>query len=136
MKAVIFSKNWMNAKRIEEQIYAAGFKEQIETISSIDEIFRGYEKHHIDVAFLDVDEDETDWQGACKMINFADSNIWLVLMSKNAFAAAKAFELGASDYFVKPIGKKQLERTISRWKTQAIHRNSAPKELIGNLHRY
>ena len=114
MKAVIFSKNKMKAQRIEGQIKAAGLKDQIETILSFEGLFRDVEKNPVDVVFLDVDDEDTDWESACKMIKFADSNIWVVLLSENTRAAAKAFELGASDYFVKPLGKTQLERTLSK----------------------
>ena len=116
MNTIILNKNKMAARKIEEQIKAAGSKGQPITLFTKGEIIRFIEQNPADMVFIDIDDDDLDWQSACNLVKFADSKIWLVLVSANHHAAAKAFELGASDYIVKPFGKEQIERTISKWK--------------------
>ena len=117
LNTIILNKNKNTARKIEEQIRAAEPKAQLLKAFAGGGIIRFIEQNPVEMVFVDIDDDDLDWQSACDLVKFADSKIWLVLVSANHHAAAIAFGVGASDYIVKPFGKEQIESTIRKWKS-------------------
>lgn len=119
MKTIVLSRNDKTAEAIGKQLTSAGIadKDEIVTLSDAGGNLSFFEQHPADIVFLDIDDNQTDWQSLCGMVKYTDSRIWLVLISGNPYAAVKAFEAGASDFLFKPVGQDQIERTIKKWKS-------------------
>ena len=116
MKSVIISRSDEETIRIMRQLRTIKADTEITALSDYEKILGYFERNPADIAFLDIDDNKTDWQSICGMVKYSDKKIWLILVSDDPFMAVKAFEAGASDFLFKPVGQAQLERTMYKWK--------------------
>ena len=68
------------------------------------------QEHNPDVVFLDIEMPGADGIDAAKMVH----GLPIVFITAFSEYAAKAFELNAVDYLLKPITAKRLEATLAR----------------------
>lgn len=67
-----------------------------------------------DIVFLDIEMPGMDGIELFQKIERQSLNIKVVFVTAHRRYAEKAFEIGAADYIIKPVGKKRLQKTLDR----------------------
>ena len=95
------------------------------------------EEHKPHIAFLEI-----RLPGICGMevARNTSASCWVVFITAYDHYAVNAFETGAVDYLVKPVGRERLEKAVGRLKKQIAvsssppaHRSRVVEQLIEGL---
>ncbi|MCT4543878.1 MAG: response regulator [Vallitalea sp.] len=91
--------------------------DQIEIIGAytdVTKVFEKIKKEKVHMFFLDIDMPKMKGIDAAKKILEIDSNVQIVFVTAYNDYAVDAFEVEATDYVMKPIMKRRLDKTIER----------------------
>ena len=112
-----------------ERIVVRYVLEQINDVEIIGEAVHGLEAlllcqyKKIDLVFLDISMPEMGGlETAYKLQALKDPPLFVFVTAKKDMAV-EAFDLGAIDYIVKPVGQTRIEKTINRAKWHIAHRD-------------
>ena len=112
-----------------ERIVVRYVLEQINDVEIIGEAVHGLEalllcqEKKIDLVFLDISMPEMGGlETAYKLQALKDPPLFVFVTAKKDMAV-EAFDLGAIDYIVKPVGQTRIEKTINRAKWHIAHRD-------------
>lgn len=118
-----------------ERIVVRYVLEQIKDVEIVGEALHGLEalmfcqEKKVDLVFLDIGMPEMGGlETAYKLQDLKEPPLFVFVTVKKDMAV-EAFELGAIDYIVKPIGQSRIEKTIQRAKWLITHRDSV-EELV------
>ncbi len=90
------------------------------------------EKHHPDIAFLDIRMPGLSGIEVAKKIA---GSCWVVFVTAYDQYAVEAFEHEALDYLLKPVTNERLERTVKRLREQIASSPKPPMELTEVVER-
>lgn len=90
------------------------------------------EKHHPDIAFLDIRMPGLSGIEVAKKIA---GSCWVVFVTAYDQYAVEAFEHEALDYLLKPVTNERLERTVKRLREQIASSPKPPLELTEVMER-
>jgi two-component SAPR family response regulator len=88
--------------------------EIIEAYTDVTKVFEKIKKEKVHMFFLDIDMPKMKGIDAAKKILEIDSNVQIVFVTAYNDYAVDAFEVEATDYVMKPIMKRRLDKTIER----------------------
>lgn len=71
---------------------------------------------HFNVAFLDIEMKKIDGLTLAKEIHLINPNVQIVFVTAHSEYAIHAFELDSTDYLLKPVTTRRLDKTIHRLK--------------------
>ncbi len=118
-----------------ERIVVRYVLEQINDVEIVGEAVHGLEalllcqEKKVDLVFLDITMPEMGGlETAHKLQELKEPPLFVFVTAKKDMAV-EAFDLGAIDYIVKPIGQNRIEKTIDRTKWQIAHRDTI-EELV------
>jgi two-component system, LytTR family, response regulator len=87
------------------------------------------EKHEPDLVFLEIQMPDTDGFEIFKGIKI-DKKPFVIFVSATESLAAKAFEIGAADYLVKPFSKQRLQTAFNRTRERIEGRQNGSIEKL------
>ncbi|SNS92537.1 two component transcriptional regulator, LytTR family [Anaerovirgula multivorans] len=73
-----------------------------------------YKKSHFDIIFLDIQMDRVNGMEAAKQIRKKDEKCFIIFITVLKEMVFEAFEVGASNYLIKPLADDKLSRTLDR----------------------
>lgn len=114
----------MTAVLVDDEYYALqGLKMELKGFAEI-ELLGLYEDGKIalekiallkpDLAFVDIDMPGMDGVELFHKIALQSQGTKVVFVTAHRCYAEKAFEIGAVDYIIKPVGKQRLQKTLDR----------------------
>ncbi|MEA1962110.1 MAG: LytTR family DNA-binding domain-containing protein [Bacillota bacterium] len=110
-----------------ERIVLRYLLEQISEVEVIGEVGHGIEvlmmcqENKIDVVFWDLGPDEKKYMDMLFQLNKLKQAPMLVLIGSSSDQATQAWDLGVTDFVLKPIDQNRIGKTIHRVKKQIVH---------------
>ncbi len=100
-------------KHLSNRVHEALPEAEILAFDNADDALAALSEKEIEIAFLDIAIGEMDGVNLAKRIKAACPRCDIVFCTGYSDYAAQAFELGASDYLMKPITKEKIEHALS-----------------------
>lgn len=110
MNAVCINVNKEDKEHIQERVQEISV--QLSFFSCFAEAKKYLELNLVDMVFLDITGINLNWMEQYNKIKLIDNAIIIILISDSMLEAVKAYEVGAFDFLLKPVKKKQLERVF------------------------
>lgn len=108
METVIITKNEKVSAKMVCRIKETYITDKLFTLKDMDIILHFFEYNDVDMVFLDIEDELTNWQEMWEKISYIDKKIKIVLLCVDNNYAVKAYEMGVFDYIIKPIRFKRL----------------------------
>jgi DNA-binding NarL/FixJ family response regulator len=88
--------------------------EIIGAFTDVDQAMQQIRNDPIDLLFLDIDMPKQNGIATAKKVLAENSAIHIVFVTAYSQFAVEAFEVNATDYIMKPVSKKRLDKTLER----------------------
>lgn len=114
MRAVLVDDEYYALQNLKLKLMEIGDVEVVGLYSDVDVFLKEICETKPDVVFLDVDMPKMDGFAVLDCILESGQTIQVVFVTAYSQYAAKAFDIDAADYIVKPVSVDRLRRSLSR----------------------
>ena len=109
-------------KHLSSRIHEALPEAEILSFDNADDVLAALPKKKVDIAFLDIAIGDMNGVDLARRIKAAYPACDIVFCTGYSDYAAQAFDLGASDYLMKPITQAKIEHALALLRQTNVHR--------------
>jgi two-component system, LytTR family, response regulator len=114
LRAMIVDDEMLSVKRLKKILAESGEFETCHAFLNPVEAYEFVKTNPIHVAFVDLFMPEMNGFRLSSLLHDLDASIEVLLVTANDDDAIQAFEMGAVDYFIKPVTAQRMSKTLDK----------------------
>lgn len=122
MRILVVEDEAILLKQLTNRVHEALPESEILSFDNTDDTLAAIPQKKIDIAFLDVAIGDMNGVELAKHIKAAYPRCDIVFCTGYSDYAVQAFDLGASDYLMKPVTKEKIDHAVSMLRENDVHR--------------